>query len=373
MTGVSTTDSPTPGFFEIHLQDRRIVLELWTENTLVARLVSLKSISSNTRYQLDYQQRSDYVELIVRQVNAGSLVEYESLSVNLQAPVELVFDDVCVGGGLLEVPNYQGTLEYVFFKHFALAEQQNHEYLNQTSKENSNVIRFVEDIESPPLTVTTVGFGEWDLSFGVRTDPMDTGMLVSSLTLSANGSSEFGLIKYTSMLYAIVTSPSLDFISIECGFIPDSNWHNVDIYAGASGSDTFEGLVISIDGVQACNMTNSTFRTLLTPFLGAPFEFGKTSDQRSLLNVAIPFVGCLQDITFERDSVTVTPNLEAAARQQERFDTAGCFHCTDDVSQATTMCQNGGTCLFNRGYENIECSCPPGFLGATCERESHQL
>lgn len=369
MTGVSSP--PAHGFFGIYLRNRRITLELRTGNTLIAQLAFQETLLSNVAYQLDYEQRSDYIELTIWRVNPGGVVLINRMSEILQTS-EFVFSDVCVGGGLLENVNYQGTLEYIFFRHYALAEEQNIELLNRSNAEKSDVIRFVEAISSPPLTLTSVGFGEWNLSFEVRSDPLDTGFLVSSESLQGNGSMEFGFVKFGATLFAI--GPSSEPMYLECGELLDSNWHRVDIntlYMG-SGDGSFRGLVISVDGIEACNMTNSTFQPTLVPLLGASFAFGKTSEPSSgSFTVSIPFVGCLRDITFQRDSTVFRPNLEAAAREEDRFDSTGCFYCSDDGSQPVLPCQNGGSCLFNRGSDDIECSCPNGFFGPTCEGGSY--
>ncbi len=361
MTGVSTSTSAINGFFEIHLQDWRIFFDLQTRNASVVQLASQKTLSPSNRYQLDYQQRADYVKLTIWQINNGRKTLFDQSSENLQSAFTFDFNDICVGGGQLEVANYDGKLEYVFFRHYALAEQQNFDLLDQTYTKKSDVINFIEAADSPALSIATVGFGEWNLSFQVRTDPQDTGMLLSSSRNLANGS-EFGLVKFENMLYAILAGAPMSFI--ECGEIVDSDWHKVDVDTLYSGN-TFQGLVFSIDNIQTCTMTDSTFPPVFAPLLGAGFEFGKVTD--SIGGESVPFIGCMRDITFERDSTTFMPNLEAAARVQERFDTTGCFYCSSDVPQAATPCQNGGSCQANRGYNDVECSCPTGYFGTKCE------
>ena len=356
ITGISTI---ARGSFAIYLKDHYLVVDVRYQNMSASKTSESPLLESST-YHLTYLQLSDYAELQVsREVIGNTIITIENISLALPWEVELNFKEICVGGSLLEVVNYAGPLENVYFRHYALTEERNFDTLGQTTASRSDVIRFLDAPSDLSLAFTEYNFGGGRISFEIRPDLDIGGLFLQSY--SEVNQSEFGLIPFNGEILALITHSPFIFTMSFCGVYNDNEWNLIEIESVYGNTDGFIGLNISVNNVPACLLSNAT---TMAPFAMTPIEFGRTTGSSGFaLADPKPFVGCIQDIVFEQDSETFRPNLEVLARAEHRFETTGCFNCTDNEM---VSCENGGSCAL-RGYRDVGCACPPGYGGDTCE------
>lgn len=359
LTGLSVDRQ---SFFSIYLRNHKLNVETRVGNTS-HELVSQTMLSSATKYQIQYLRQDAHVTISVSSMS--QLVE--SINMTLTNSPQMEFRNICIGGGLLEVVNYNGTLENVFFRQFALGEPQNFVNFEQTLISRSNVIRFTNASETP----FSLSFGRYNLesqqiSFQFRLQP--NRRRAGILLYSQNDEYQFSLAIFNGALLIISTNLSNvdSFILETCVNDPvyDGLWHHLNIEKIGGGDQTIlaTGLNFTLDNLHICEINGSVFGQRLRSLSAtSPLEFGATTEQFQFGGRGVPYIGCMQNIVFERGSETFRPNLETTARTEARFETAGCFYCHDT---RMLSCRNGGTCI-DRG--SLECECPSEYTGQLCE------
>ena len=358
LTGLSVDRQ---SFFSIYLRNHKLNVETRVGNTS-HELVSQTMLSSATQYQIQYLRQDAEVRISVSSMS--QLVE--SINMTLTNSPQMEFRNICIGGGLLEVVNYNGTLENVFFRRYALGEPQNFVNFEQTIISRSNVIRFTNASESPfSLSFERYNFDSQQISFQFRLQP---NRRAGVLLYSQNDEYQFSLAIFNGALVIISTSLSnvdnVVFFESCVNRIYDGLWHHLNIEKIGGGDQTIlaTGLKFTLDNLHICEINGSIFGQRLRSLSAtSPLEFGATTEQFLLGGRGVPYIGCMQNIVFERGSETFRPNLEAIARAEARFETAGCFYCHGG---RMLSCRNSGTCI-DRG--NLECECPSEYTGQLCE------
>ena len=361
LTGLSVDRQ---SFFSIYLRNCKLNVETRVGNTS-HELVSQTILSSATKYQIQYLQQDAHVTISISSMS--QLVE--SINMTLTNSPQREFRNICVGGGLLEVVNYNGTLENVFFRQFALGEPQNFVNFEQTSISRSNVIRFTNASETPSsLSFERYNFESQQISFQFRLQPdRRPGVLL----YSRNDEYQFSLVIFSGALLIISTNlSSVLYESCENTSVNDGLWHHLNIEKIGGGDQTLlaTGLKFTLDNLHICEINGSIFGQRLRSLSAtSPLEFGATTEQFLFGGRGVPYIGCMQNIVFERGSDTFRPNLEATARAEARFETSGCFYCH---GAGMLSCRNGGTCI-DRG--DPECECPSEYTGKLCQSKQCKI
>ena len=322
------------------------------------------TLTQEFRYRISYLQLPTYVEINVNQVSVDNVLT-PIVETNISLPLQQYdFRNICVGGSLLEVENYVGTFEYVYFRRYALVERQNFARLNRAVVTSSEVIRFVEDIEEPSLAFENYGLGSRRVSFEYRNQPGGGGVLL----YSENESSLFVLSLFNGdfLIFASSLNDSFNPIFEFCNFsgLNSGSWYQIVLQTFIEVEDQAPRISLTVNDVLTCEIAvNSKLEEILQSLSGSPLEFGRT---RSLLSEGgIRFTGCMQNIAFGMGEETFRPNLEAVAKIEERFEISGCFFCNAAEDQLQP-CQNGGSC-GSRGVQQLQCVCPDNFTGTFCE------
>lgn len=347
--------------FSIYLKNHRLYIELRAVNILYE--LSLQTVLSPAiEYQIQYLQQNTYVEIKI--LSSSQLIE--SVNMTLNNSFQMDFRDVCVGGGLLEVVNYYGIIEYVFFRHFALAETQR---FFQTVISRSDVIQFTNASETPAsLSFERYNLRSQHISFEFRLQPEGTGVLLRS----QNDRYQLMIVTLNGELTIINTDLSNQPSLVQCEntSVNDGLWHNISIQKAGGGVGTALGLRITLDNIHVCVSNDNSFelglRSLATT---SPLELGVTTDL--YIGSSVPYIGCIQNIVFELGTETFRPNLEVKSRVEERFGMAGCFFCTSQMSDSLS-CQNGGRCSDRGTSTDPECACPAEYTGQQCESKEHK-
>lgn len=327
-------------------------------------LVSQIMLSSTTKYQIQYLRQDAEVRISI--VSMSQLVE--SINMTLTNSPQTGFRNICLGGGLLEVVNYNGTLENIFFRHFALGEPQNFVKFEQTLISRSNVIRFTNTSETPfSLSFERYNFASQQIGFQFRLQP---DRISEVLLYSRNDEYQFALVHFTGQINILSTNissgPGADdiFVSCESTSVNDGFWHTLSMekIRGGDKSALATGLRFTVDNLHICDINGSIFGPRLRSLSAtSPLEFGATTEQFMFGGRGVPYIGCMENIVFERGSETFRPNLETTARAEARFETEGCFYCR---GAGMLSCRNGRTCIDRGGPE---CECLPEYTGKLCE------
>ena len=348
-------------FFSIYLRNHKLYVEVKVGNAS-HELVSQTVLSSAAKYQIQYLRQDAQVGISISSMS--QLVE--SINMTLTDSPQMEFRNVCVGGGLLEVVNYNGTLENVFFRHFALGEPQNFANLEQTLISTSNVIRFTSASETPSsLSFERYNFASQHIRFQFRLLP---DRRAGVLLYSQNAEYQFSLAIFNGGLLIISTDrsdvPIVFFVNCENTSVNDGLWHYLSIekIGGGDTSVLATGLKFTVDNLHICEINGSIFGQRLRSLSAtSPLEFGATTEQFVTGGRGVPYIGCMQNMVFERGSETFRPNLETVARAEARFETGGCFYCH---GSRMLSCRNSGTCIDR---EDPKCDCPSEYTGQLCE------
>ena len=351
--------------FSIGLKNRQIVYELRMNRTSTVLLTSQNVLSPDTSYQLDYTLTYNFTTISI------GLISGDTLESSLETVSELItptlsitdtqFQGVCLGGALLEDINYSGTLENVYFNHLSLTEERHFNLFRAASTSRSDVINF-SGLSSPSsLQFTTRNVNLSRISFDVRTEPEDSGVL---LFIEDNDVQFFFSIFNSELL----TFLNPDMALVPCSFgINDGLWHHMDIDI-IQGSTP--GIRQTIDSAGECTFVDIDIN-VLRRLLDRPLQLGATDSSFGEFE-PVSFEGCFQNIVFEYESgETFRPNLEAVARTEERFSTTGCFECS---SEQVTMaaCTNDGKCEY-KSRVGAECLCTEDNVGPQCESKIYAL
>ena len=367
LTGLGLSADNSPGFFALFLRDSKVFLQF---NNMSEIKVS-PTLTQEFRYRIGYLQLPTHVVINVNQVSANNVltpVDERNITLPLQ---QYDFRNICIGGALLEVVNYVGTFEYVFFRRYALIEQQNFARFNREAVISSDVIRFVEDTDEPSLAFENYGLGSQKISFEFRNQPGEDSQFGGGILLySENDTYLFALSLFNGDFLVIASSHSdtLNTIIEFCNFsgLGNGSWYQVVLETFIEVEDRSPRISLTVNDDWICEIAinSSKLEEILKSLDSSPLEFGRT---RSMLTFAsgIPFVGCMQNIVFGLGEDSFRPNLEAVAKIEERFEIDGCFFCNAAEDQMLS-CQNGGSCS-SRGVRQLKCDCPDNFTGSSCE------
>ena len=364
MTGLGFSQDNARGFFAIFIKDSKVFLQL---NNMTEIEVS-PTLTQTFRYRISYLQMPTHVVININRVSAANvltLVDERNITLSLQ---RYDFRDICIGGVLLEVANYVGTLEYVFFRRYPLAEQESFIRFGREIISSSNVIRFVGNVSKPSLAFERYGLGSQKISFEFRVKPEDASSGGGLLLYSENEYS-FGLSLFNGdLLIVIVNTLDLTFEPIysTCNITGLSNgsWYEVVLETlFGSGNETIR-LRLTVNDYWICDISDADLEEIIQSLAASPLEFGTTESFFSLGD-GVPFIGCMQNIVFGVGTESFSPNLEAIANVEQRFEINGCYFCTEEEGEMLS-CENGGSCS-NLGVQQLQCDCPDNFTGLSCE------
>ena len=342
--------------FLLYIEEYVLKLDLVSSNqSLLEQLNIDQRLDNSTSYQIDFQIETDHVELVLATVSGS---EIETLSRNLTTPTANgFFVTICVGGAMLELPYYEGTLERVIFNRVTLSDQNNTE--QATVESRANLIHLVNITNPPPLRFERLNLASYRrISFEMRMQ-QDNGISGAPIS-SSNPEVELAFIVFNNKL--ILFSSTGFFVSCpsEQPVIDDNIWHHVDLTLLRNGDGTANfRLIVDDQPSHACEITNSEeqmeFGILLESLISssAPLDFGAPKaivGSPRLVN----YIGCFRNLEFrqEVDCPPVQPNLDSVIRLGERFSEKGCQDCseTDMIS-----CPGGDVCT-NCGF-NMTSQC----------------
>lgn len=349
--------------FGISLKNSKVVYELITNGTTSIPLIitSQTTLSLGSSYQLNYYLTANHTAISIGQFVGDSLSPLETMS-RLLTPtlVRSDFQQVCLGGALLEDINYSGHVENVFFNQLSLTEEKYFTLFRATSTSRSSVIKFNE-MKVPPLQFTKSAQNVSRISFDIR---IDVGTIGNNILLLGNESLYFILTTLNGLLYIfhnLIGDPIKAFdYSLNNGL-----WHHFEV---DFITDSPTGIMVKVSQSTNISMFFPTIIDNLQHLMKSPIQFGPTTIPIMFFG-ELDFTHCMQNIEFEYEfGETFRPNLEAVTRLEERFSATGCFGCTAD-QESMAGCRNGGTCQYRNDTVGGECSCKLDYSGPQCEGE----
>ena len=349
MTGVSSGGHQ----FNLYLEDGILKLELISGERSV-ELSTSQVLDSSTSYQVKFEIRSDQVDLILEIISeSGDLTEIERSNGIVSFPVPTSFTTICVGGSMLEIPYYTGTLERVIYNIQPLSSQS---FMQQhaTVETPVNLISVSEDSDTPLTFRLNLADNYQRITFEIRVELASNGLAGTPLSTRGN---ELQFTVFNNF-FAIISIGSSFGLFVMCPDTAelDSQWHRIDIIL--SRNDGIADLYVTVDEVPCAPLTNESHMelgrildSLTNSSNSALFDFAAT--HTSPLNPEFPttFVGCLRNIEFTEtaNSEPVRPDLASAIRADERFR-RGEEECNSCRTDKTTGCSNAGEVCADCGY-----------------------
>ena len=322
-------------------------------------------------YRISVVRSQSVITIKIQSVSStNQIVDVDTIDLELSgSEVEPVFPLVCVGGGDMETPTYEGTLVRVFVGHVALFEPQNSFHFMRKQVLRADLIHLSDDPFSPPLTFTKHGLRSDEISFQFRLEPVHgAGILLIAgndsytLTISITEADSGDIILVAAGLDSLP-----DLISCDNIFVLDHQWHLFQLKTTISEGK--KGLVITVDhnATTACRFftdgLSQNFEILESE--SSTLQLGPTtSGSLDTRGTPTPFLGCFQHLEFVTDSVMVRPNLEVPILRYDRFSgSESCHECVP----GTGYCFNGGICKNTGAFQNNSCDCPEILAGERCD------
>ena len=337
----------------------------YRDTSNVTRSIRLDTfLNDSTLYQIDLTTSTDRYDLVLLESSSGEdvVTEIERRGSNPSEQLYLpstIFTTVCLGGSLLEVVNYVGVIQRVFFNYNSLTEERNFLNLEAENIERSDVISFERSETPRSLDFTSFSLRSHQISFQARfVDDHVNGAL---LTVE-NDVYEIAITAFNRILLLISNNKSAGtFLQTNSILvtITDGEWHSYQVRLNSTESGT--ALILMLNGA-SYSLSNPGTSTAINSLLDSPLKFGSTNTFASAT-----FQGCLGEFEFQRtpNSVPFRPNLEAVPRTNSLFDTDRCLHCSSGTT-SRQGCVNGEMCV-DRGVGMKECACPQGFTGNMCQ------
>ena len=366
MTGLSENGDR----FALYLEYSQLLYELTNDNETVLS-ISSQNLNLNSSYQVSLVRQSDQVEVTVSliSVDLQSEERFNGILTGDESMESVVFESICVGGGLLEVPNYEGIESNVFFNYFALSEERNFDELDQMCVLRMDHVYIQPSMASPSLQFEKQTLENNRISFELRTPE---NAVASVLLFSTNDEFELLITNFNGDIASIssVVGDSASSLFNVCPLTSSLNngeWHHIDMQR------TETGLMFMIDR-RPCDFSHEDLPERLNSLANAPLQFGATTDDvegDASPGVAVPFEGCFQNIEFRRevDSEPFRPNLEVAINTEESFNAIGCFNCSSS-HEVDAGCSDECNCIFTESNQP-SCSCPGDGDSCPSELEMH--
>lgn len=327
-------------------------------------------------YRISLTNNDNEIEILIRSVSStNQIAVVETIPLSL-TPGEILpeFEVVCVGGGAMEVPIYDGVMERVHVGHVSLLESQQNYSLSSSRQriETTNVIKFSNESASPPLVFTKHGLHSDNISFQFRLSPdIKNGILLRArdardgiaqlmITIFSQDSGDVVMTGLSSTGWGVKDCDSI--------FVTDGDWHHFELTKTGDPTSGESGIVMTIDGISSnsCYLNMTGFSQIIESETSI-LEFGPTSTNNLQPSVTpLPFLGCFQKFKFVKGTSTFQPNLEVPVMQYDRFYGDGCYDCSLNESRESN-CINGGVCQNVAALESTECKCLKEFTGDTCQ------
>ncbi len=331
---IITVSSSSGLFYSVSLEDGRVVQTLSRNHTTVVVSRGSLPLTTASIYKIDVSVSRTYIFFTVYQQLEGevfSKFDYKESAIVPALSSGPDFEDVCLGGVILEGENYVGTIESAYSDYFSLTEERNFELLGTNETERSNLINFdgLATLSFQKFHTNAVRF-----SFDKRTD-----VSTEIFSLENDNGEVLNLALVGSFPLAL---PEV----LPCEYdVLDDQWHHYEVFItrGPVASISY-----TIDCTQECQILNNVSTALIEGFFNNPIQFAAA---HSSDGPTTPFQGCLQNFVFEQsDGKLLQPNLEVLARIGNDFSTSteGCDQCTQDVGTCTGTCLNRD---FMRGDE----------------------
>jgi len=246
---------------------------------------------------------------------------------------ELMFTTVCVGGALVEVENYRGTLRRALFNSYSLLEERNACQLKSRRQSTSDFVRFKVAPITPSFALETVTLRTHSISFDVRI---------------IDGRSFFWIVNGSDSLFCSSVT-GLTVASMTIGRMPifaalpkvTGEWHRM--FVGLTESNS---LHISIDGQTSSDFESKFANVSLDSLLDAPLHLGSPGESVGVHN-GMGLTGCMANFNIQGSFPVVGPNLDALVILDElAYDTnrSQCFGCTGGPScPAGEICEDTGS------------------------------
>ena len=346
--------------FSLHIKNNLLIFEHGVSETML----SVNLISVNETYQVDLTLTSDHSELLLKMVSRdGVAAEVENATSGNDIALSTTFTNICIGGSLLEVKNYIGTMQRIFFNYNSLLEEGNFCRLEARIEEHSDVVAFSGTNMSGTLPIERFSLRSAKIAFQIRYVEEDVQSAI--IFEIKNGSSTLSIsnINRDGQLIVLASSgfllPDEMFVEIE-----DGQWHHFEISASLNQTEGGESeLTVVYDGIEFVNR-NVELTSLLPTFLDAPLLFGP--DSSALHKDETAFRGCMRGFEFKatEESDVFRPNLEHWSRlNPSGLGVNECFTCFEQNLE----CSSGEVCVQPGYDEALECGCPQGFIGPTCQ------
>ena len=361
-------------FFNIRIENGSVVFEYRSTDGLIRTLtVDSKLERSRTTYQVDLTTtpiRGDF-RLSTVDGTTGQLTEIQRLQTDTAHFLyanSTVFTLVCLGGSLLEYRNYVGTIQNAFYGYNSLLEERNFCTLDARPVGRSDFINFADNDIPRSLAFNRFTLGSHTIEFQGRYQT------TSGLLLVAEDPTE----RYQFFVSTLVADElSVNLRDNMGGFDPtrfafcdnvqlgDGEWHSISISHNLNPPEgQLPSITATVNGAVNCTVQSAEVGRILPFLIDAPLQFGLTH----MINLMRTFIGCVADIRFRKteDSELFRPNLEAAPRSSDLFNTDFCYHC----EAREIGCPVRGRVCMDRGFGvPVTCDCPEGFTGDDCAGE----
>ena len=351
--------------FNLRIEDNHLIYE----DVIEGVVLNISLIGDDLLYQVDLSLvsdcSSDCTKLLLQTVSEEGEVTMVDMATNRNSiHRSTIFTTVCVGGSLLEVKNYRGRMQRVFFNYNSLLEEQNSCRLEARSEKRSNVITFASTNISRSFILKRYSLRSARIAFQVRF--VDRGVIFAVenteyvLLISSFNSDSIVVLK---------EAKGVDFfMTLTFEKTSDREWHQFEISTYLNQTEGGKSEIrFRYDGKDKIVMDES-LTPLLASFIDTPLQFGPITDAVFSPGAAPTFNGCLRDFEFQQtaESEIFRPNLEELPRvNPAAFFVDNCYNCI--AKTPSVMCSSGQVCVDPGFAEAAECGCPQGYQGPTCQ------
>eukprot|EP00731_Ephydatia_muelleri_P012933 Em0007g243a len=327
MTGTSGESPSSSSSFTLYLADRRLVFSLSGPYNST-HLRSQVTLLTQCAYLVEVTIDAFFVTVAITNTTFSAM---PALVDSIVAPLPqslsaLRFDDVCVGGGALEVPLYSGSLQSPYHRRYALGETRNFAPLAHERVPRSSGLSFLPGATDPPLTFYQL-FSPSGLSFSfltARPGPL--------LVATSNDRTLSVLIASDQLLFvSLADHGNYTSFSLELA-LTDGEWHTFELAKGEGEGEGGQVWTLNIDNVTCFMCPGDGCGLVLESLSCAPVHLGWKT-RGFLLGNPVAFTGCMKDFRFPNNA---SPNLEVMARRApSRFSVDGCPDRTIPASFVT--------------------------------------
>lgn len=315
MTGTSgKSPSSSSISFSLYLTDRRLTFSLRGPHSS-AQLSSQVTLLPQCVYQVEVMIDTLSVAMTITNTTSATPAIVDDIVVLLpQSLSAMRFNDVCVGGGSLELPLYIGSLQSPYHRRYALGETRNFAALAHELVPRASVLSFLPHSTDPPLTLHQPSSPK-GVSFAFLTEL--PGPLV--MAISDDGDYVFNVLIAPDQLLFVSLGDHGNYTYFSPQLtLTDREWHTFELAKGEEeGGQVW---TLSIDNITCFVCPADGCGLVLDSISSAPLRVGwKTQSPRGN---PVGFTGCMKDFRFPNGA---SPNLEVMARRAPaRFSVYGC-------------------------------------------------